>query len=111
MQLTMEIQLCTALCVLLSTCLVVGEIHRISPVTLDTPDNSCPSDREAVRTNISNNLTDLLLEIAAENTVIPACGGSGWRQVAFLNMSNPHQTCPQAWRLYDQTQSEHVAVR
>ena len=100
----MEIQLCTALCVLLSICLVVGEIHRISPdpVTLDTPDNSCPPEGEAVRTNISNNLTDILLEIAAENTVIPACGGSGWRQVAFLNMTNPHQTCPQAWRLYDQ---------
>lgn len=98
----MRIQLCTVVCVLLSTGLVVGEIHRISPVILDTPENSCPSDREAVRTNISNNLTDILLEIAAEKTMIPACGGSEWRQVAFLNMTNPHQTCPQAWRLFNQ---------
>ena len=27
------------------------------------------------------------------------CGGHGWRRAAFLNMSDPTQTCPPAWEL------------
>ena len=27
------------------------------------------------------------------------CGDTGWRRVAYLNMSNSTQTCPPAWRL------------
>ena len=27
------------------------------------------------------------------------CGGPGWRRVAYLNMSDPTQTCPPAWQL------------
>ena len=27
------------------------------------------------------------------------CGGPGWRRVAYLNMSDPTQTCPPAWEL------------
>jgi hypothetical protein len=28
-----------------------------------------------------------------------ACGGPGWRRAAYLNMSDPTQTCPPAWEL------------
>ena len=31
----------------------------------------------------------------------PNCGGSLWRRVAFLNMSNSSQRCPSAWRVYN----------
>ena len=27
------------------------------------------------------------------------CGGTGWRRAAYLNMSDPTQTCPPAWEL------------
>ena len=27
------------------------------------------------------------------------CGGPGWRRTAYLNMSDPTQTCPRAWEL------------
>ena len=27
------------------------------------------------------------------------CGGPGWRKAAYLNMSDPTQTCPPAWEL------------
>ena len=27
------------------------------------------------------------------------CGGYGWRRAAYLNMSDPRQTCPPAWEL------------
>ena len=42
------------------------------------------------------------------NTVLPeflagygacGCGGPGWRRAAYLNMSDPTQTCPPAWEL------------
>ena len=39
------------------------------------------------------------------NSVVPiltrpcSCGGPGWRRAAYLNMSDPTQTCPPAWEL------------
>ena len=27
-----------------------------------------------------------------------SCGGSGWRRVGYLNMSDPAQSCPEGWR-------------
>ena len=32
--------------------------------------------------------------------VIPMCGDGLWHRVAFLNMSDPTQQCPSAWREY-----------
>ena len=100
----MDTKLCIALCVLISAGLVAGEIYHIPTVSMATPDNSsCPSaDMDVIRKNMSSDLVDILLEIAASKTNIPACGGSGWRRVAFLNMTDPDQTCPTAWRLYEQ---------
>ena len=88
---------------------MAGEVYRISPAILDTPENSvCPPDGqlEAARNNISNTMSEILIEYVANITTttytIPACGGSGWRRVALLDMSDPAQTCPEQWRLYEQ---------
>ena len=102
---TMKTQLYTAVCVLISAGLVTAQIYHIPTVSLDIRDNSvCPPDAqlETVRNSISGNLSDILVEIAANNHTIPECGGSGWRQVAFLDMTDPDQTCPSSWRLYSQ---------
>ena len=111
-KLTMRTQLYIAVCVLISAGLATAQIYHIPAVSLDTPDNSvCPPDAqlETVRNSISGNLSDILVEIAANKTTIPEttitipeCGGSGWRRVAFLNMTDPDQTCPSSWRLYSQ---------
>ena len=61
---------------------------------------TCPSEeqREIARREIKNATQSLLIE-----TVIPflqgySCGGStGWRHVAYLNMSDPSQQCPSVW--------------
>ena len=88
-------------------------------VNLQTPEDfTCPPDgvRRAVRMNITSNVSLILQEIAAEfnqtvveidqndtNThTVPECGGPGWRQVAFLNMTDTNQTCPDSWREYSQ---------
>ena len=62
---------------------------------------TCPSEeqRERVRNEVDNTTLRLLRE-----TVVPllqnfTCNGStGWRRVAYLNMSNPSQQCPSVWR-------------
>ena len=74
---------------------------------LDTPDNSvCPpeSQLETTRANISSNVSEILTEFVENNTdtyTIPECGGSGWSRVAYLDMTDPEQNCPEQWRLYE----------
>ena len=95
----METYLCTVIvCVLISSGLVAGQTYNIPAVSFNAPYNSvCPPDThlEAVRSELSNKISDVLA------TVFP-CGGYGWRQVAYLNMTDPDQTCPEQWRLYEQ---------
>ena len=64
---------------------------------------TCPSEtqRGITRSEVKNATQRLLRE-----SVVPllqhqifSCGGStGWRRVAYLNMSNPSQQCPGVWR-------------
>ena len=91
-------QLRVVVCVLaLSAGLVAGEIYHIPTVSMATPDNSsCPSDTdlEAIKSELSNKLSAVLAETVK-------CGTSDWKQVALINMTDPDQTCPAAWRQYD----------
>ena len=64
---------------------------------------TCPSEaqRGITRNEVKNDTQRLLRE-----SVVPllqlqtfSCGGStGWRRVAYLNMSDPSQQCPSAWQ-------------
>ena len=59
---------------------------------------TCPSEEqlEIVRNEVDSATLSLLRE-----SVVPAlqpCGGSGWRHVAYLNMSDPTQQCPSVWQ-------------
>ena len=82
---------------LLCAAVVAGDIYHFPSVNLNTPENYvCPPNGqlEAARNNIASNISEILLEIAANiitnNTyTIPACRGSGWRQVAYFNMTDP----------------------
>ena len=48
-----------------------------------------------------------LIHSFINNSVLPSirgheacgCGGLGWKRAAYLNMSDPTQTCPPAWEL------------
>ena len=64
---------------------------------------TCPSEvqRGITRNEVKNDTWSLLRE-----SVVPllqlqniSCGGSGWRRVAYLNMSNPSQQCPFPWQV------------
>ena len=63
---------------------------------------NCPSEeqQERARNEVDNATLSLLRE-----SVVPllqqtfSCGGStGWRRVAYLNMSDPSQHCPSVWQ-------------
>ena len=59
---------------------------------------TCPSEeqREILRNEIRNATRSLLGESVVP--ILQACGGSGWRRVAYLNMSDPSQQCPSVWQ-------------
>ena len=110
----MKILLFTAFSVLCAVGLGDALQYQFPVVNLETPDDSiCPpaSELEAVRMDITSNVSLILEEIAAgfnltidqnDSTTLPECGKSGWRRVAFLNMTDPSQQCPDSWREYSQ---------
>ena len=64
----------------------------------------CP-DTQNLRGSIKQDIRSLI-----NSSVLPVlgtglgygacrCGGPGWRRAAYLNMSDPTQTCPPAWEL------------
>ena len=55
----------------------------------------CPST-EKLRENIKDDV-NLFLNNLLERQC--GCGGPGWKRAAYLNVSNPRQTCPPAWEL------------
>ena len=58
----------------------------------------CPSKEE--RRSAHQNIRKEAWTMLANFTVIPECGDGLWKRVAYLNMSDPSQQCPSAWRLY-----------
>ena len=62
---------------------------------------TCPSEerRGVARSQVKNGTRSLLRESVVP--LLQPCGEStGWRRVAYLNMSDPSQQCPSAWREY-----------
>ena len=75
------------------------ELYNVSSIELSGA-GFCPSTQK-LREKIKQDV-DLILN----NSVVPTvtrtcdgCGSRGWRRVAYLNMSDPTQTCPPAWEL------------
>lgn len=62
--------------------------------------DTCPPQevRDAAKQNIDTAISDIL---RSTNILIESCGAGRWHRVAFLNMSDPMQQCPSAWREYN----------
>ena len=61
----------------------------------------CPATQdqvESIRQGIDS-LIDSVLSTIEIGRRTCGCGGPGWRRAAYLNMSDPTQTCPPAWEL------------
>ena len=65
---------------------------------------TCPSEaqRRLTRNEVKNATQRLLRESVAPllqtNSTQHPCSGSGWRRVAYLNMSDSSQQCPSVWQ-------------
>ena len=84
----MAAQVHLVLCVLVTADLVSGQVHHIPIVRMEAADDTaCPSDvhLDAVKSQLFKKISSLLY----------TCGGVGWKRVAFLNMSESNQTCPE----------------
>ena len=58
----------------------------------------CPSTEE-LRERIKQDVEVFINKIILTMDRACGCGGPGWRRAAYLNMSDPTQTCPPAWEL------------
>ena len=54
--------------------------------------------RNEVRNGTQRLLRESVVPLLQANSTEHPCGGSGWRRVAYLNMSDPSQQCPSVWR-------------
>ena len=63
------------------------------PSPLDDTNDDIISVLHRFSSSIQSQLTDMLTQ--------PACGPGLWWRVAYLNMTDPSQQCPPAWREYN----------
>ena len=62
----------------------------------------CPAtdnQRESIQQDLDLFINNTIILPALTENGTCGCGGPGWRRVAYLNMSDPTQTCPPAWEL------------
>ena len=84
--------------ILLEHPLVHGHFLAVPTVNIISSYRACPEIEEIlqqIRRNISDSLDELF------STSVPECGNGLWYRVAYLNMTDPSQPCPPAWREYN----------
>ena len=66
-------------------------------------DITCPpdEDKERARNEISSYVQSHLDSVPISSLSVNQCGGSyGWTRIAYLNMTDPAQSCPSPWTLF-----------
>jgi hypothetical protein len=83
--------------------------ESVSLVTIqgEGPVGICPS-RERRNTAIQNIIQNMVVKIAP---IVENCGPGDWYRVASLNMSDPSQQCPSAWREYNTSGVRACGIR
>lgn len=69
-----------------------ADIQHVPAHSIPSNPGACPTDAEfeRARENITSQVVDRMMT---------PCGGAGWRRVAYVNMSDPNQSCPTGLRL------------
>ena len=88
---------------LASSCTFCQELYNAT-VIVEAGAVMCPAAQrivERIRQDINSLINDSVLPTLGTGPGYGACGcgGPGWRRAAYLNMSDPTQTCPPAWEL------------
>ena len=68
----------------------------LNPVSMSGIVGTCPSleMRDATLLNITVSVRTIVQDVSSNRN----CGDGFWYRVAYLNMSDPSQQCPSAWR-------------
>ena len=77
-----------------------GQFLAVPPVNIMPSYRVCPETEEILH-EIRRNITDTLSELFSSSVPECAHGDGLWYRVAYLNMSDPSQQCPSAWREYN----------
>ena len=75
----------------------------LSPIfSCENDQETCPSteQRDIALQKVIGNVYQYLFN----RSMLPQCGEGIWYRVAYLNMSDPSQQCPSAWREYNANQ-------
>ena len=77
------------------------EAVTLSPVTIpgDGEVGVCPNQEK--RDASIQIISDDVVNILRDSAFVRNCGEGLWYQVAYLNMSDPSQQCPSAWREFN----------
>ena len=51
------------------------------------------------RDQVLHELASLRNDLTRLDDLVHACGGTGWKRVAYLNMTDPSTTCPDGWNI------------
>ena len=75
---------------------------NLGPITINRV-GTCPSQekRDAIIQNITASIRNMISQITPDDETSSNCGPGQWYRVAHLNMSDPSQQCPSAWREYN----------
>ena len=74
------------------------DITVIASDSASSLNDSCPSQD---RFNITiQSINERVFDIVQQIHLVPDCGDGLWYRVAYINMSDPSQQCPSAWREY-----------
>ena len=63
---------------------------------------NCPSTQQ--RNIALRKVKDNVYQYLSNVSILPQCGEGIWYRVAYLNMTDPSQQCPSAWREYNTSQ-------
>ena len=75
-----------------------GHGQLVIPTVNIVPSCGAHPGVDEILQQIRSNISDILNEFDMQ--VVPECGGGLWYRVAYLNMTDPSQQCPSAWREY-----------
>ena len=87
-----------------ASCVICQQLPLKYRSVLGAGAGMCPDTqylREAIQQDIRSLINSSIVSALRTRIGYGACGcgGPGWRRAAYLNMSDPIQTCPPAWEL------------
>ena len=77
-----------------------NSVTELQPVVIQTENGTCPGNNQHLE-NITATVRNLLQSTGTDHPT--ACGSGLWKRITYVNMSDPSQQCPLAWREYSTT--------